>query len=237
MLNLKKRNALIAGIAGAALLPMAAMAQDSGLSYNWVEVDYLNLDIDGIDDNEDALEDFNDGAGFAVRGSYALPFVTPGLFIEGSYSSTDAEADYNDANNAAVTREEKIKRLDAKVGYAVPLQLQSLPDTHWVSKVGYVDVDYGDFDFGAGGTQDSNSFQKLDEDKSDGFTIDTSFRSQLTPNLEGSVGLRYTDIEAADGISLIGNVMYEITPNWGLNAEIDAGDELGTYLFGVRYSK
>ncbi len=240
MLNTKTRKALIAGVASAALLPMAAMAQNSGLSYTWVELDYLNLDIDGVGDDGDFEDDFNNGDGVAIRGSYAMPFITPGLFVQGSYSITDAEASFQgtDENDTAVTitENEDVKRLDLQVGYALPLQLQSLPDTHLVTRVGYVDVDYGDFDFGRGGDDDQGSFRNLDEDNSDGFTLDASLRSQLLPKLEGSLGVRYTDIEDADGASVIGNVMYEITPNWGLNAEVDAGDELGTYLFGGRYS-
>jgi hypothetical protein len=98
----------------------------------------------------------------------------------------------------------------------------------------YTDIDYNNF--GIGGSADEDDFDDLNEDPSDGFFLDARFRAQLTQAIEGSIGARYTEIEEADGLSLVGNVLFELTPNWGVNLQLDAGDELITYGAGIRYS-
>jgi hypothetical protein len=65
---------------------------------------------------------------------------------------------------------------------------------------------------------------------------DASLRSQVLTQLEASAGLRYTDIEDSSEVSFIGNALFEINPNWGINLAVDAGDDIRTYALGLRYS-
>jgi hypothetical protein len=115
------------------------------------------------------------------------------------------------------------------VGFHAPLS----GATDIVVSGGYADIDYDEFNLGA---SSSISLDDLDDDPSDGFLADVKLRSQLTPMLEGAIGARYTDIEDADGLSLIGNLMFEINQTWGLNLSVDAGDDLVTWAAGVRAS-
>jgi hypothetical protein len=59
---------------------------------------------------------------------------------------------------------------------------------------------------------------------------------QLATWLEAGVGAKYTDIEDADDISFVGNLLFELNPAWGINVSADIGDEFTTYLAGLRFS-
>src|SRR5690606_34829179 len=106
-------------------------------------------------------------------------------------------------------------------------------NTDFVVSGGYMDIDFDRFRFGASG---DDSIDDLKEDPSDGYSVDALIRSQLGSKFEGSIGARYIDIEDIDGFSLIANLMYEFTPNWGLNISADAGEDMVTWAAGIRYS-
>lgn len=219
---------LLASVIASSTLPMAAHAAD-GLDYTYLEGAYTNLDIDGYDDGEGGIEDFDDGSGFALKGSLAL---SEQVFTFANYSETDADASFRDGNNAAITSDQDVKRFDLGLGLRAPLNTNSTGQTDLVGRIAYTDIDYGDFDFGASGNP---AVSDLDDDNSDGYFADAAVRTELTDRLEGSAGLRYTDIERADNVSFIGNLLFSLTPDWGLNFEVDAGDEIGVYSLGVRY--
>lgn len=54
--------------------------------------------------------------------------------------------------------------------------------------------------------------------------------------MEGSIGVRHTDLEQFDNLSVIGNLMYEFTPGMGLNFGMEAGSDISHYLLGLRFS-
>jgi hypothetical protein len=224
LLTMHKHTLLALGVCA---IPMGAYAADeaSDLSYGYVEADYLNLDID-TGDEDISRSDFEDGDGFGISAS--LP-IGDRFFVYGDYTETEADFTYRDNINVVQPGDTDLKKFNLGLGFRMPLSTS----TDVVVSGGYADLDYGNFDLGG---SSSNSLDDLDDDPSDGYTADVKLRSQLLPNLEGSVGARYTDIEDADGVSLIGNLMYEFTPNWGLNLSIDAGDDLMTWAAGVRYS-
>lgn len=122
-----------------------------------------------------------------------------------------------------------IKRLD--VGIGTNMEINDRVD--FIGRIAYTDIDFGDFDFGASSDTDLDD---LLEDDSDGYFVDAGVRSQLTANLEGSIGIRYLDLQDVDNTSLIGSLLYEINPSWDIDLQIDAGDEISTYLLGVRFS-
>ncbi len=218
------------------LVPVAGFAADANdeLSYGYVEADYINLDIDQPGEDLNIFKsDFDNGGGYGLSAS--VP-VGDAFFVFGDY--TDTESDFNFQDNAGVVfpSNTDIKRFNLGVGFHMPMN-----DTSDIVVSGaYSDLDYGDFSLG-GSDNDfdpedlDESFDDLNEDPSDGYFVDAKIRSQFAPAWEGSVGLRYTDIEDADGFSVIGNVMYEFSPNWGLNLMIDAGDDLTTWGAGVRF--
>jgi hypothetical protein len=220
-------------VLGAMLIaaPLTSPAQDAGndLSYTYFEGDWVILDIDTFDDDGNLVEDVDDGDGWALQGSFAF---TPMFFGYAAYASTEADASFSDPNNFLIPGNVDVTRLDAGLGFNMPLDFGTR-DTDLVVKAAYVDVDFDEFDFG--GTS-NNDLADLDEDSSDGWTADARIRSQLTPWLEGSIGAGYIDLEDTDTFSGVGNLMVELTPNWGINLAANVGDEVSTYGLGVRYS-
>ncbi|MES2625083.1 MAG: outer membrane beta-barrel protein [Pseudomonadota bacterium] len=217
-------------------LPLSSFAADANdeLSYGYVEADYINLDIDQEDENLNIFKnDFDNGGGYGLTLSFP---INDAFFVFGDYTDTESDFNFSDNSGVVVPSNTDIKRLNLGVGFVMPMNDTS----DLVLSGAYSDLDYGDFDLG-GRENDfdvedlEDSFDDLNEDPSDGYFVDAKFRTQFAPAWEGSLGLRYTDIEDADGVSVIGNVMYEFGPNWGLNLSIDAGDELVTWGAGVRY--
>ena len=210
------------------LLPVAGFAADANddLSYGYVEADYINLDVDQPGEDFNVFKsDFDNGGGYGISASFP---ITDAFFVFGDYSKTEADFSFTDNANALVPGNTDLKRLNLGAGFVLPMS----DSADMVFSGAYSDIDYNNFRFGA---SSSNSIDDLDDDPSDGYFVDAKFRSQLSTALEGSIGARYTDIESAEGFSVIGNLMYEFAPNWGLNFSLDAGDDLFTWGAGVRF--
>jgi hypothetical protein len=220
-LNLK----LALALTGAGLVPAVGFAAE-GLSYTYGELDYINLDVDQPGEDIFPREDFDNGDGYKIDASIALG---ERFFIYGNYADTTADFNYRDQNNVLLPADTDIIKAGLGVGAILPMNT----NTDFVVSGGYLDVDFDKFRLGATGNPSLND---LGDDSSDGFSIDGLLRSQLTPKLEGSIGGRYIDVQSIDGFSVIANLMYEFTPNWGLNLSADAGSDLVTWAAGVRYS-
>lgn len=195
-----------------------------GLSYTYGELSFVTRDIDVFDEEEDFIEDFDDGSGFALRGSFA---VADNFFIFGGYSDTESDVSFVSPNVFPITSEEDMKQFHLGAGYNREIS----DSVDFVGRLAYTDIDFGDFELGA----DTSDLSDLRDDSSDGFFVDLGVRSQMLENLEGGIGVRYLDIEDTDNTSLVANLMFELSENWGINAEIDAGDDLSTFMLGVRW--
>lgn len=212
---------------GVCLIPVSAFAQDGGdLSYTYVELDYINLDVDQPGEDEILRDDFDNGGGYGLSGSFAL---NENFFIYGDYSETEADFGFVDNSGAVIPGDTDVVVFKLGAGFIMPMN----DSTDLVFSGGYSDIDFDSFNLGASGEDDLGD---LDDDPSDGYTVDVKLRSQLSQALEGSIGARYTDIESVDGFSVIGNLMYEVSQNWGVNLSLDAGDELMVWGVGARYS-
>jgi hypothetical protein len=193
------------------------MAADD-LSFTYLEADYINLDIDDVGDDGNIIDDFDNGNGYAIRGSVK---IGGDWFLFGNYSETDADVSFYDDEDMLQPANTEVKNLDLGVGVALPLNDKS----DAVLRVAYTDSDIGDFDVGA---SEDNSLDDLNDDDSDGFFADASWRSQVTNAIEVNLGVRYTDMENVDGISFIGGVLFEISQTFGISLQVDAGDDLST---------
>src|SRR5690606_256453 len=72
--------------AGLLALPISGMAAE-GLSYGYLEIDYVNLDVD--EPGDDVFDrDFDNGGGWGIQASVPL---TDTFFIFGGYSDTEAD--------------------------------------------------------------------------------------------------------------------------------------------------
>lgn len=212
------------GSIGTAAASPQVLAASEELDYSYIQLDVVGRDIDAFDEDADLIEDFDDGGGASLRASYAF---NENVFVFGGYSETESDVSFSTDDVFPLPDNTDIKRLDLGVGLARELNAR----LDFVGRLGYSDIDFGEFDVGAG-----SDVQDLDEDSSDGFFVDAGVRSQLLDNLEGSIGVRYLDIETIDNTSLIGSLLFELSPSWDLDLSIDAGDELSTYMLGVRFS-
>ena len=219
------------------LLPAGAMAAE-GVSYTFLEGDYLVQDIDLFEDDDafdNVLEDFDDGDGFGLQGSVAF---MDNLFLFGHYARTEGDFTFVDDTGVVIPQGEDIKSFRVGLGFNAPLA-QSVD---LVARAAYYDLDFGDFNLGSSESQVGNvnevedAFDDLNEDASDGYMADIGARAQLVPWLEGGAGLRYTSLEASDDFSVFGNLMFEMTENFGFNLTADFGENISTYSFGLRYS-
>lgn len=202
---------------------------DGNLSYTFLEVDYLNLDVDVLDDG-DLIDDIDDGGGFAINGSFAF---TPTFFAFAGYSVTDSDATVVDEGEVLLSSSQDVNRLNVGLGVNFGVEPPGIGASDVVLRAAYTDIDFDDFDFGGSNDPDLDD---LNDDSSDGYFLDARLRSQLVDWAEGSLGVRYTDIEDADEFSIVGNVLFEFTQNLGVNLEFDAADDVGYYLIGLRYS-
>jgi hypothetical protein len=212
-------------LAGVLALPAAGFAA-AGLSYSYFEADYVNLDVDAFGDEGDFIDDFDNGDGWGLRGSFAF---TDNWFIFGNWSETDADTGFRNDAGLFIPSNQDVKRFDLGIGFNAPLSER----LDFVARGAYTDIDFGDFDFGG---SDDDDIEDLDDDSTDGFFVDAGVRAQLIDWLEGGVAARYTDLDTGSDIGIVGNLLFELNQNWGLNVEADVADDLATYSFGVRYS-
>tara|TARA_R110001592_G_scaffold64032_3_gene196612 strand:+ start:821 stop:1534 length:714 start_codon:yes stop_codon:yes gene_type:complete len=222
----------------ALVMPLSAYAAE-GISYSFIEADYLIQNIDYYEDNDffdNFAEDFDDGDGYNISASFDL---SDSLFTFGSYGSTDSEFSYFDDTGGFVSQSDDVKTLKLGLGFHTPLS----DSFDLVASGGYIDVDLGDFSLGRDENDDLNSgddiqnaFNDLNDDDSDGYFLDLGGRAQLASWLEFGAGVRYTDLDYGDNTSLFGNVLFELSDNLGVNLGGDFGDEISTYSLGLRYS-
>jgi hypothetical protein len=227
----------LAIIAATTLLPVAAQAADN-INYNYLEASYVVQDVDMYEDDrafDNILEDVDDGDGFKIEASFAF---TNHLFVFGNYAQTQADFTFVDDTGALIPQDQDIKTLSVGLGFFAPISERM----DFVARAAYMDVDIGNFSLGATdndiGDDDaiSNAFDDLNEDTSDGYFLDVGVRASLTQQLELGGGVRYTDLDAGDDVSVFGNVLWKFHPNMGINLIASFGDNLSTYGLGFRYS-
>lgn len=212
-------------------LPVGALAQQD-LNYTWLELMYVIQDIDELGSN-DSISDWDDGDGIGISGSYAFensPFdFIETWFIFANYFETENDVDFVDDFGNLRPADTDISRLDLGVGMAYKLNDMS----HIVARLAYSDIDVDGFNFGA---TDTTSIGDLSDDDSDGFFIDAAWRGQVTPTIELTGGLRYTDISETDQVSFIGNALFDVNRRWAVTVNTEVGDELTTIGVGARYT-
>jgi hypothetical protein len=228
---MRKTTSLIClGTAGMAMGTAQNAMGAEDLDYSYIELQGVVIDIDDFqDDTSDLSERYDDGGGFALEGSFG---VTDLIFLFGRYSDTNSDATV-ETDDIFVPGDRDVTRLDLGVGFSVEMS----DSTDFVSRVAYTDIDIGEFEAGV-----SSDLDTLDEDTSDGFTVDAGLRSQLTDRIEGSIGLRYLTIDSDtparddDNTSIYGSLLFELSDDWDINLGADVGDTVRYYSIGVRFS-
>lgn len=228
----------LTALAGFIMLPASALAAED-ISYKYAELAYVVQDVDMYEDDEafnNVINDVDNGGGLKLEASFAF---TGNMFAFGKYSST--EADFTFINDAGmfVPQGQDIKTLNLGLGFFTPLS----PTMDFVGRASYMDVDYGQFNAGAQDNDVANdnetfadAVRDLNDDQSDGYAVDVGVRTQTAEWLELGGGIRYTDLNSGDDISVFANALFEINPNMGINLAADFGDALSSYQLGFRYS-
>ena len=138
-----------------------------------------------------------------------------------------------------VPQETDVKTLQVGLGYFTALS----DNLDFVARAAYTDVDLEEFSLGA--TDDDiadddetleDAYDDLNEDNSDGYFIDAGVRAQTAEWLELGGGVRYTDLDSGDDVSVFGNALFEINQNMGINLTASVGDNLSSYGVGFRYT-
>ena len=204
----------------------SAMAQQDRLSYSYLELNYINLDIDEVGEGGDFLDDLENGNGWGISGSLE---IGESWFVFADYSDTESDTGFVNDQGLFFSSDTDIKRLNLGAGFHMPMN----DNADFVLRAAYTDFDRDRFNFGA---TDDARVGDLRDDSSDGYFADASIRAQLLDALEGSLGVRYTDVEETDNIGLIGSLLWEFTPGWGIALGVEAGDEIRTWNVGMRFS-
>lgn len=216
-------------IGGTAMATQPATAAE-GLAYSYLKFEFIGIDVDDFQDStSDITERYDDGSGGAIEGSIE---VAEHVFLYGRYSDFESDVGVATADEFFPGNTD-ITRLDLGVGFDTPISDRM----DLVSRVGYTDIDFGEFELGV-----SSNLDDLNDDSSDGFFGDIGIRSQFADNLEGSVGLRYLTIDSnnprrdVDNTSVIGSILFEVSDEFDIDFSVDVGDEFRTYGIGFRYS-
>ncbi len=211
--------------------PVTTLAQQQGqtstLNYTWAEIDYVRLDIEQVGGRASFMRDLDEGNGFGIRGSYEL---APRWFVFANYAETESDLRLETQQGLFLDAETDVRRIDVGVGHYMPVLNDS---SHAVFRAAYTDFERDRFRFGTvGGFVSPN----LADDTSNGYFLDASIRSQLDQRFEGSLGVRYTDIDHTDDVGLIGNLIFEMSPELSAVFELEAASDLSQWLVGLRYN-
>lgn len=224
--------------AASLIMPHLSYAAE-GLSYRFLELEYVVLDVDIYEKShslKNLVKNVDDGDGFRIGASYAF---ADRFFIFGNYSDTEADFTFSTDTSLLIPADNDIKTLQVGVGYYFPITF----NMDFIARAAYTDIDLGNFNLGATSQDITDSditigdaWDDLNEDSSDGFLVDVGVRAQTLNWLELGGGVRYTDLDSGDDFSIFANALFEITPNMGINLSAHIGDNLSSYSLGFRYS-
>lgn len=223
-------------LSGVALLSTPVLADDH-IDYTYIEGAYVIQDVDIYEDSDtlsEFLDETQDGDGFEIKGSIGLG---PNWFAYTGYSQSKLDFDITSNEGDYFPAEVDVKQFHIGAGYIIPLY----PNLNMQFSAAYVDQDLSEFSLGASDqdildddTDLGDVIDDLNDDSSDGYWLDAGLRGQVNPWLELGGGLRYTELDVGDSVSVFGNALWEITPTFGLNLAIDLGDEVNEYSLGAR---
>ena len=217
---------LVSILSTGAFAQQQQQGQVSALNYTWMEIDYVSLDIDQVGGRTAFMRDLDDGDGFGIRGSFEL---APRWFGFADYLETESELRFETQQGLFLDVDTDIRRINVGIGHYMPVN----GSTDAVFRAAYTDFERDRVRFGAIGGPVSN---QLADDSSDGYFLDASVRAQLDPRFEGSLGIRYTDIDHTDDFGLIGNLIFELNPELSAIFELEAASGISQWLLGLRYN-
>lgn len=222
---MKSRNALALAVSAALALPVVAHARTP--NFNYVEANYVRLDVDRsetfLEEGEQVVVRTRDGDGFKIGASGAI-WGPVHLFGEYEAVSQGAIASFEEAGDPFSLRENfDIVRWRAGVGYA-------FPTTEMLSVYGRLSWDRIEFDFA-----DFN-------DKDDGLGAEVGALAAITPHVQLQGYVRYTEVgdwDFEEDNSFSSDVLAGVAARWFVTDifAVQAGYEFGeisTWNVGLR---
>ena len=190
-----------------AALPMSAQAAD-GLSYNYIEANYLAVDIDGVDDFEPE--------GYGLKGSFALG---ESFYAFGSYASASDSISVEIAPGVEVDFDMDVDQSQLGLGYrhGISDKADFITELSWINQ-----------------SVDADGFGEMD---GNGGKLSVGVRGMMADKFEGYAKANYIDGSDFDGdFSATLGAYIRFNENWGLTGEAEFGGDVDVYMLGVRAS-
>jgi opacity protein-like surface antigen len=206
---MKKHLALALALA---IAPLAASADE--ISYTYVEGGYAQLNQDGEQQAGLDIDDI-EAAGFFVAGSAALGDT---FHVFGGYRSGNDDVRVSVLGVGSDEFDTDLSQFNVGLGYH-----HSINDrTDLVTEISYINSDV--------------EVEGESEDGDDG-RVSVGVRHMFADSFEGWIKGHYTDGDFYDGSfsASIGG-QFKFNPTWGVVGEVEAGDDLSTFMIGARAS-
>jgi hypothetical protein len=214
-------------------IPAAAGAQD--LDFNYVELNYVNVDVDYseslTEDGDTFSLETDSGSGFHVGGAWQV-WEDLHLFGEYSRSSQDvAVAAVIDGEELAGEGDFDVVRYRLGIGYAFELT----DAMRAYGRVSFDSIEFSDFEV------DGENLGDLDDD---GFGAELGLLWAATPKVHLQAQARYTsvgEINEGNGSGFDADLLFGVAARWhysermAVQAGYEAG-EISTWNAGVRFA-
>jgi len=214
-------------------MPAAAGAQD--LDFNYVELNYVNVDVDyseSLAEGGDSVSlETDSGSGFHVGGAWQ---VWEDLHLFGEYSQSGQDvalAALIDGEEFAGKGDLDVVRYRVGVGYA--LELSEAMRAY--GRVSFDSIEFQDFKL------EGESLGDLDDD---GFGAELGVLWAATPSVHLQAQARYTsvgEIDDGNGSGFDADLLFGVAARWhysemiALQAGYEAG-EISTWNAGIRFA-
>lgn len=229
----RKYAAPVAAMAAAWLLPTAAIAADP-LAFNYLEVDYVNVDVDfsqsfQVDADTTFRQRTSSDGGYRVGGAWEF-YDRFHVFADFSSADQDLRATLNGV--AAGKDSFDVERLRLGLGYSLPLSS--------INSV-YGRLSFDRTEFSSRGTSPQTVTNRTSDE---GLGIELGTLWNAAQNLQFQGHLRYTEVgelNAGAGNAFNDDVLFGVSGRWFLRARfaLQAGYEVGeidTWNVGARYT-
>jgi hypothetical protein len=199
-------------LALAAALPLSAHAADDGVSFTYVEADYVNADASGLDNMD----------GFGLKANVGFAESWYGTASWSKVSKGDVDLGYTDPVDV------DFEQSTIGVGYHHAFA----PRAHFLAELAYIN-DRLNIEIPSLGSG---------TDSAHGYRASVGIRGLLSPRFEGEAKLHYTDFsgDTDGGVGGEINAVFHVNSTWGVAAgwqRDDVGDDnVDQWKVGVRAS-
>jgi hypothetical protein len=235
-----RKTMLAFAVAAAFAMPFGASAKD--LNFNYIEANYVNVDVDLSESfAEDGLEfalKTDSGGGFQVGGAWEL-WNSLHLFGEYSEASQDLDATLSfEGETETVSGEFDVVRWRIGVGYAYPMSAEMTV----YGRLSFDRIEFKDFKFAGEDIDDEDNGSLSTKD--DGLGAEVGLLWAATPEFHLQPYVRYTSVGELDGEkddSFDADVLFGVHARWFVtnNFAVQGGYEFGeisTWNVGVRFA-